>query len=245
MGRFAVATALVSAVLAQGVAAAAVASASASGDGIATTTTDKGISAMLKARATTAVNVDNVPSQSPDPDHSLSLGDIANSIVSIVNSPSAAIGSSLPTTGATDSPKPPSLSHPPTSGLSISVSDTSSAAPSHSTKSDLSVSVESTSISSATSPSRTATASTITSHSGTASPSGSKSPITTHLPEFTFNGQTFTADSSSDFFIDGQTLRPGSMIMVSGAQIYWPSGASEVVLGASTQSMVTSLEWHY
>ncbi|KAI9707907.1 MAG: hypothetical protein M1820_004513 [Bogoriella megaspora] len=64
---------------------------------------------------------------------------------------------------------------------------------------------------------------------------------TTHPPLMTLNGKTYTADRSSDFVIEGQTLAPGNMIVVSGAQLYYPSNSSAIVFGTSIQSLATSI----
>lgn len=69
---------------------------------------------------------------------------------------------------------------------------------------------------------------------------GSASDITTEAPVMTFDGQTYTADASSDFVINGQTLTPGGVITVSGTPISEaPAGAASgfVVVGSSTEMM--------
>ena len=57
----------------------------------------------------------------------------------------------------------------------------------------------------------------------------------------TFDGSTFTADTSSEFVIGGQTLTPGGSIKVSGTPISYPTGASAIVIGTKTspQSFAT------
>lgn len=52
----------------------------------------------------------------------------------------------------------------------------------------------------------------------------------------TFNGQSYTADSASNFIINGQTLNPGGIITISGTLISEaPSGSNLVVIGSSIQ----------
>ena len=53
-------------------------------------------------------------------------------------------------------------------------------------------------------------------------------------PLITFDGSTFTADASSDFTVNGQTLTPGSNIDVSGTPISYPSAGTAVGTGTST-----------
>ena len=70
---------------------------------------------------------------------------------------------------------------------------------------------------------------------------GSTQPLATPGPTqaptlLTFNGQTFTANSASEFVIFGQTLSPGSQITVSGTPISEAaSGTGLVVIGSSTE----------
>ena len=53
-------------------------------------------------------------------------------------------------------------------------------------------------------------------------------------------GGTFiTANTASQFFIGSQTLNPGGAVTVAGTQISLPSGASYVLVGSSTVSLVT------
>ena len=75
---------------------------------------------------------------------------------------------------------------------------------------------------------------------------GSSTQVLGHAPAgvtnaavMTFGGQTFTADSASDFVIDGQTLTPGGMITVSGTPISDAAGATDVVIGTSTEALST------
>ena len=53
----------------------------------------------------------------------------------------------------------------------------------------------------------------------------------------TFDGSTFTADTSSEFVIGGQTLTPGGSIKVSGTPISYPTGASAIVIGTKTSPL--------
>ena len=61
--------------------------------------------------------------------------------------------------------------------------------------------------------------------------------IPTIAPILTFAGSTYTADPSSTFLIEGQTLTPGARIEVQGTQISYPSGGSVVVVGSSTEPL--------
>ena len=54
-------------------------------------------------------------------------------------------------------------------------------------------------------------------------------------PIITFDGSTFTADASSDFIINGQTLTPGGNIDISGTPILYPSAGTALVIGTSTE----------
>ena len=54
-------------------------------------------------------------------------------------------------------------------------------------------------------------------------------------PVITFDGSTYTADASSDFIIDGQTLSPGSVITISGTPVSYAAAATDVVIGTSTE----------
>ena len=52
---------------------------------------------------------------------------------------------------------------------------------------------------------------------------------------FTIGGKTYTADASSEFLIEGQTLAPGSLaITLSGTPISLAAGASQAIVGGST-----------
>lgn len=54
-------------------------------------------------------------------------------------------------------------------------------------------------------------------------------------PIITFDGSIFTADASSDFTINGQTLSPGGNVDVSETPISYPLGGTAVVVGTSTE----------
>ncbi|MCJ1284959.1 hypothetical protein MMC26_004296 [Xylographa opegraphella] len=54
---------------------------------------------------------------------------------------------------------------------------------------------------------------------------------------FTFNSSTYTADSASDFVIGSQTLVPGAVVTVSGTPISLGPGATDVVVGTSTEAL--------
>ena len=65
-------------------------------------------------------------------------------------------------------------------------------------------------------------------------------PLATAPPgpeAFTFAGQTYTANSASDFVIAGQTLVPGGVITVSGTPISLAATPTDVVIGTSTQGL--------
>ena len=53
----------------------------------------------------------------------------------------------------------------------------------------------------------------------------------------TFDGSTFTADSSSDFVIDGQTLSKGAIITVDSTRLSYNQQGSAIVIGTSTQAL--------
>ena len=57
----------------------------------------------------------------------------------------------------------------------------------------------------------------------------------TQAPVLTLNGITYTADKSSAFTIEGQTLIPGSSIIVSGTQISLAVGGTLAAVGTSIQ----------
>ena len=54
-------------------------------------------------------------------------------------------------------------------------------------------------------------------------------------PILTFGGSTYTADSSSDFILNGQTLSKGGTITVDGTQLSYGEAGTDVVIGTSTQ----------
>ena len=56
-------------------------------------------------------------------------------------------------------------------------------------------------------------------------------------PILTFDGSTYTANPSSNFVIDGQTLVKGDAITIKGTQISYDKAGTTVVIGASTQSL--------
>ena len=55
------------------------------------------------------------------------------------------------------------------------------------------------------------------------------------LEMLTIGSDVYTANSASDFVIDGQTLTPGGVITVDGTVISLAPGATEVVVGSSTE----------
>ncbi|MCJ1380810.1 hypothetical protein MMC17_003919 [Xylographa soralifera] len=54
---------------------------------------------------------------------------------------------------------------------------------------------------------------------------------------FTFNSSTYTANSASDFVIGSQTLVPGAVVTVSGTPISLGPGATDVVVGTTTEAL--------
>jgi len=68
---------------------------------------------------------------------------------------------------------------------------------------------------------------------------GHAPPGVTNAAVMNFNGQIFTANAASDFVIDGHTLTPGGMITVSGTPISEAPGATNVVIGTSTEALST------
>lgn len=56
-------------------------------------------------------------------------------------------------------------------------------------------------------------------------------------PLLTFDSSTFTADSQSDFVIDGQTLSKGAIITVHGTRLSYNQQGSAIVIGTSTQTL--------
>lgn len=60
-------------------------------------------------------------------------------------------------------------------------------------------------------------------------------------PTITFNGFTATPDSSSEYLLDEQTLKPGGpAITISGTQVSLAPGASAIIVGSSTSVLVAS-----
>lgn len=56
-------------------------------------------------------------------------------------------------------------------------------------------------------------------------------PSVTSAAALTFGSSVYTADAASNFVIDGQTLKPGSAIVVSGTPISLGSHATDVIVG--------------
>ncbi|KAL8860245.1 MAG: hypothetical protein Q9178_003216 [Gyalolechia marmorata] len=56
-------------------------------------------------------------------------------------------------------------------------------------------------------------------------------------PVMSILGSAFTMDMSSNFVLDGQTVRPGGAITVSGTAVSMPSGSSLFVVGGITQTL--------
>ena len=55
----------------------------------------------------------------------------------------------------------------------------------------------------------------------------------------TFDGSTYTADSSSKFIIDGHTLSEGGVITVDGISLSYDPSGSKVAIGTSIQTLAT------
>ena len=76
---------------------------------------------------------------------------------------------------------------------------------------------------------------------GSSTQSLGSAAIVTAAPVLTLDGSTYTADASSDFVIDGQTLTPGGVITVSGTPISYDGSGNDVVIGTSTESLATAM----
>ena len=59
-------------------------------------------------------------------------------------------------------------------------------------------------------------------------------------PILTFDGSTYTADPSSDFVIDGQTLTRGGAITMNGTPLFYDQAGTDVIIGTSTQLLRTT-----
>ena len=57
------------------------------------------------------------------------------------------------------------------------------------------------------------------------------------IPTITFDGSTYTADASSEFVIDGQTLAPGGVITINGTPVSYAAAGTDVVIGTSTEAV--------
>ena len=57
------------------------------------------------------------------------------------------------------------------------------------------------------------------------------------IPTITFDGSTYTADASSDFVIDGQTLAPGGVITINGTPVSYAAAGTDIVIGTSTEAV--------
>ena len=76
---------------------------------------------------------------------------------------------------------------------------------------------------------------------GSSTQSLKSAPAITPAPVvLSFDGSSYTADASSDFIINGQTLTPGGAITVSGTPISFPSGGAIAIIGSSTQSLANA-----
>ncbi len=73
---------------------------------------------------------------------------------------------------------------------------------------------------------------------GTSTEPFSFAPVTgADIPTITFDGSTYTADASSDFVIDGQTLAPGGVITINGTPVSYAAAGTDVVIGTSTEAV--------
>ena len=61
--------------------------------------------------------------------------------------------------------------------------------------------------------------------------------VMTSAAVMTFGDQTITANAAGNFVVDGQTLTPGGVVTVSGTPISEGTGASNVVIGSSTEML--------
>ena len=59
----------------------------------------------------------------------------------------------------------------------------------------------------------------------------------TDTPLITFGGSKYTADTSANFVIDGQTLAPGGVITINGTPVSYAAAGTDVVIGASTEAV--------
>ena len=59
-------------------------------------------------------------------------------------------------------------------------------------------------------------------------------------PVLTFDGSTYTANPSSNFVIDGQTLTKGGAITIHGTPLFYDQAGTDVVIGTSTQLLRTT-----
>ncbi|KAI4244118.1 MAG: hypothetical protein L6R40_003102 [Gallowayella cf. fulva] len=65
--------------------------------------------------------------------------------------------------------------------------------------------------------------------------------VTALPPLITFGSQILHANAASEYVVGGQTLKPGQSITVSGTVISLAPGASDVVIGASTEALTPQL----
>lgn len=62
-------------------------------------------------------------------------------------------------------------------------------------------------------------------------------PTLSRAPVFTLGATAYTADMSSHFFIEGQTLVPGGVLTIVGTRISYPPTGSDIVIGTSTEAI--------
>ena len=72
---------------------------------------------------------------------------------------------------------------------------------------------------------------------GTSTQLFSYAEVTPTAKMIMFDEETYTADASSAFIIDGHTLAPGHVITISGTPISYASGGTDVVVGTSTEAV--------
>lgn len=66
---------------------------------------------------------------------------------------------------------------------------------------------------------------------------GTTSITAAQEPVVTFDGLTYTADSSSNFIIDSQTLTKGGVITVQGTPVSYAAAGTDIVVGTSTEGV--------
>lgn len=62
-------------------------------------------------------------------------------------------------------------------------------------------------------------------------------PTPTRAPSFTRGATVYTADLSSHFIIDGQTLVPGGVLTIAGTRVSYDPAGRDIVVGTSTEAV--------